>query len=729
MRRSARFAAGSIALAAIALASPLPSQSAVAGPGRDVDPFIGVDRGATFPGAAAPFGFAVPSPDTAAPSSAGYRSGAPIVGFSQTHVSGVGGGGSKYGNFRITPLSGALRTADLGSPAARERASPGLYSVLLTRDGIRAALTASRLAAVHRYTFAPRRPQHLVLDTTSVVEVPGGQSPIAARTCVRGRRSVVGWARIGGGFNGGPYRLYFALRTNRRSRRAGTFAGNRLRRRACTRTGRGRRSGAWLSFGRGRRTVVARIGLSFRSVGRARRNLARAGGFAKTRRRTAARWASVLRRLRVQGGSASERRVFYTALYHSSLMPHDLRGENAWWRSKVPYYDGYYTLWDTFRTLHPLLLLVDPRRARDMTESLVDAYRHTGWFPDARVAGRNGVTQVGSNASVVIADAAVKGLRGVDYATAYRGLVKDAERDSPRPFRHGRTLRDYKRLGYLPLGQGPAASRTLEYAHNDFAVSQVASRLGRRRAAGRYRARSRNWAKLWDPETRSIRPRRSDGSFLSPYSPDERYPTGPGRSFTPPFFEGTSRQWSTFVPHDVPGLTQRLGGDTELVRWLDELFDGDHYDPGNEPALLAPYLYHHAGRPDLTAHRVRRILASSYLPTRDGLPGEDDAGALSSWYVWSAIGLYPNAGQPFYYLGSPLFSRVRIDPAGRRRFVIERHGDGPYVNRALLNGRALGRAWLTHREVARGGRLSLFMGHNPTGWGASPRPPSPLESE
>jgi predicted alpha-1,2-mannosidase len=385
-------------------------------------------------------------------------------------------------------------------------------------------------------------------------------------------------------------------------------------------------------------------------------------------------------------------------------------------------------LWDTFRALHPLLTLIQPRRQRDMVRSLIDTYRHTGWLPDARIAGRNGITQVGSSGDVVVADALVKGLRGIDWGTAYRALVKDADVDSPRPLRQGRELGAYNRLGYMGLEQGRSASRTLEYAYDDFAVSQVARALGHTADARRYLERSRRWAKLWDPDTLSIRPRYQDGRFLTPFSPDRYYPDGELANFDAPFYEGTAREWSTFVPHDTQGLIDRVGGDAAFVAWLDRLFDGGGYDPANEPALLAPYLYVNAGRQDLTVDRVHELLRTAYGAGRDGLPGNDDGGALSSWYVWSVIGLFPNAGQPWYYVGAPLFEKSEVSVGRGRRFVIEarRTGEGDrYVQAARLDGRPLERAWITHRELVRGGVLELEMGPHPSSFGLGARPPSP----
>lgn len=686
----------------------VPGAAAAATP-READPLIGTGRGATFAGAAVPFGFAAPGPDTVPASGSGYRPGGRALGFSQTHVSGVGGGGSTYGNFRLTPVAGPLQLTDLSSPLSRERAAPGSYAAHLARYGIGVELTATRLGALHRYRFPRRGPWRVVLEVTSSVPVAGAPQPLSSMVRLPGSRRLEGRTTMRGGWNGARFTLFFALRLDQ------PLAGVRVVR------GPGRRTRVVMSFRPGRRrTLQAGVGLSFRGVRRARRSVP-ALSFDRVRRRARRAWSRALGAISVRGGTRSQRRTFASALYRSQLMPHDLTGENAWWRSRRPHYEDFFALWDTFRTLHPLLAVIQPRRQAAMVQSLVETFRHTGWIPDARVAGSNGITQVGSSGAALVADALAKGLRGIDYRTAYRALVKDAEVNSPRPLRAGRELSDYLRLGYLSTRQGRSASRTLEYAFADFALSRVAARVGRHGAARRYRRRSLSWARLWDPSTRSIRPRRPDGSFASPFSPTLVH-TG----FEAPFFEGSARQWSTFVPHDVRGLIRRLGGDGPFVAWLDELFSRGLFEPGNEHDLLAPWLYAHAGRPDRTATVVRRLLAL-YRPTRDGLPGEDDAGALSSWFVWSAIGLYPNAGQPFYYVGSPLFRRARIRLGRRRALMIEARGGGHgrnYVRSARLRGRPLRRAWITHRELRRGGRLVLRMGRRPSAWGRARRPPS-----
>ncbi len=473
--------------------------------------------------------------------------------------------------------------------------------------------------------------------------------------------------------------------------------------------------------------IELKVGLSFRSEAQARRNARReAPGFQFDRVRAAAEaaWARALARVGVTGGTAEERVELATALYHSELMPHDLSGENVWWRSRQPHYEDFFTLWDTFRTQQPLLRLIEPARAAAMVRSLLDTYVHTGWLPDARIAGNNGLTQGGSNADVVIADAIVGRLRGFDYRTAYRALLKDADVNSRRYIAEGRQLTEYARRGYLATDERASASRTLEYAYDDFAISEVAGALGDRNTQARLRKRSLDWTRLWDAGTRTVRPRRPNGSFINPFDPARSY-----SGWTDPFYEGDAYQYTTYVPHDVQGLVNRLGGDASAVAWLDAFFSrpSGGYTQANEPDLLAPYLYVHALRPDRTDAVVRTELTDAYGAGRGGLPGNDDSGALSSWYVWGAIGLYPNAGQPYYYIGSPLFTRAQIDVGGGRTFTVVAPGASAanrYVVGATLDGRSLCRAYVSDNEVARGGTLALTLAATPSGWGRCARPPS-----
>ena len=691
-----------------------------------VAPFIGVDKGGNIvPGAGVPFGFVTLSPDTTNPGTSGYNSAGDILGFSHTHVSGTGGA-SKYGNFLTTPIVGQLGITDLGSPKAEEMASPGYYSVRLTRQGVEAELTATRLVGMHRYTFPTSQAAHLLIDVSSVIrpgpERPWSQKPIACTVRLIAPNRIEGTGRFSGGWNPAPYTLHFSVEFDRPFTAFGTWTGDEIERGSVA--AQGERVGAFATFDTRRDSIVqVKVGVSFISVAKARANLEREvpdWDFDAVRHQAEAAWEQVLGKILVEGGTDAQRRIFYTALYHSHFMPHDLTGENVWWESEEPHYEDYYCLWDTFRTLHPLLTLIQPERQRDMVRSLIDTYVHTGWMPDARIAGANGMTQGGSNSDVVIADALAKGLTGIDYAKAYEAMVKNAEVDSPRPLHEGREVSEYKRLGYLSLKHARSASRTMEYAYNDFSIAQVAKALGHLDEYRKYLERSRNWMNLWDPQSRSIRPRYSDGRWLEPFSPTHGYPDEQYNFWEGPFYEGNGWQYATYVPHDVRTLITLLGGERGFVQWLDEFFDQGIYNQGNEPDILAPYLYIHAGRPDRTAERVRYLLATEYGTGRAGLPGNDDAGTMSSWYVWSAIGLYPNAGQPYYYIGSPLFSRIQVHLVGDKVFIIEAPGTSEtnkYVQAALLNGQPLRRAWLLHSEIARGGRLVLHMGAQPSAWG------------
>ncbi|HWS99854.1 MAG TPA: GH92 family glycosyl hydrolase [Pyrinomonadaceae bacterium] len=719
-----------------------------------VDPFVGVDRdGNTVPGAAVPFGFSNPSPDTVPNTdpnrydTSGYESGKEIIGFSQTHVSGTGGE-SKYGNFRVTPQVGRIDLKDLASPKKDERAEPGYYAVTLTEPDVRAELTTTRLVAVHRYTFPSSTQSHLILDTGSIVFTGGGagrrQRPLASDTRVVAPNRIEGRGDFIGGWNPAPYTLHFSAEFSRPFKAYGTWRGTELYSGAANVTGEQTGAGAFVTFDTTgeQKQVEVKIGVSFLGTEKARRNVERETGgasFDEIRRRAAELWEQALAKIRVEGGTDDERRIFYTALYRSHYMPHDLTGENVWWQSLEPHYEDYYAIWDTFRTLHPLLTLIQPGRQRDMVRSLVDTYRHTGWMPDARIAGANGMTQGGSNSDVVIADALVKGLKGIDYQTAYQSMVRNAEVDSPRPYHEGRVASEYKERGYLSMKEERSASRTLEYSYNDFCLAQVAKALGKPADYRKYLARSSNWMNLWDAETMSVRPRESDGRWMTPYDKTKLYFFDSPRFtwMSAPYYEGSGYQYSTYVPHDAQGLINKVGGDAAFVKWLDIFFGQEKspeqlrpeglYTHGNEPDILASFLYIHAGRADRTQEQVRRLMQREYRTGRAGLPGNDDAGTMSSWYVWNAVGLYPNAGQNFYYVGSPVFTRATIDLGAGRAFTVEApdaSAANKYVQSATLNGRRLDRAWLTHAEIAGGGRLSLRMGDRPSSWGSDNRPPS-----
>mgnify|MGYP000633246245 CR=1 FL=1 len=694
------------------------------------DPFVGSSGGGnTVPGAGVPFGFVNLSPDTTHGDTNGYDNWSPITGFSYTHESGTGGN-SKYGNFRFTPTLGPVNPRNLAYDRRDEHASPGLYTVRIgnmAKEEIGVELTATRLVGLQRITFPRGQTGNLLIDVTSAVQL-GGNGPRATMAHVETHPdgSISGWASFEGGWNPAPYTLYFYAVFDRTPSETGLWTASQGKSKVLPgrtsldggdqRAQISNRLGAYARFND--QSIQMKLAVSFISMDKARQNLTGIGDFDTTLTEARSEWNSALGQIEVSGGTDEQRRMFYSALYRSHTMPHDVSGENVWWQSTEPHYEDFYAIWDTFRTLHPLLTLIQPQRQRDIVRSLLDTYRHTGWLPDARVAGANGSTQGGSNGDIVIADAIMKDLGGFDPALGYEAIRKDAEVESPDPMNIGRVLKDYVALGYMPLSETRSGSRTMEYAYNDFVAGQVAQKLEHTDDAKHYFARSLGWRKLWDDKLGCIHPRYADGAWLENYRCDYTWPDGTAPWWDHPFYEGSGYQYSTFVPHDITGLIDRTGGDAGFVAWLDHIFDDGHYDQGNEPDILAPYLYIHAGRPDKTADRVRKIMAEKYHPTRTGLPGNDDSGAMSSWYVWNAIGLYPNAGQPFYYIGSPIFARSVIHLEKATFTIVAKNVSeaNRYVVSAKLNGHAIDRAWLTHSEIMAGGTLELEMGAIPSDW-------------
>jgi predicted alpha-1,2-mannosidase len=378
--------------------------------------------------------------------------------------------------------------------------------------------------------------------------------------------------------------------------------------------------------------------------------------------------------------------------------------------------------------------LIAPERETAIVRALVDLYRHEHWLPDARQGNYNGRTQGGSNADMVIADAYTKHLPGIDWKTAYQAVLNDAERPPWDGFKEGRGgVDDWKRRGFLSVESvDRPGSKQMEYAANDYAAALLAKDLGQPGDFEKYLKRAGNWSQLWDASVKDegfsgfIRPRHDDGSWLTPFSTRQQC-SFYGNSF----YEGDSWTYSLYVPQDIRKLMDLSGGKARFVERLDQFFKGRHYDVTNEPGFLTPYLYIWAGRHDKTAERIRQIVTDDFKPTPDGLPGNDDSGAMSSWYIFSSIGIFPNAGQDVYLVGSPLFRKTTIKLPGGKTFTIEAHNvsaENKYVRSASLNGKVLRSAWFRHTDIAAGGKLVLEMADHPSSWPDGPPPPSMSDS-
>jgi predicted alpha-1,2-mannosidase len=700
-----------------------------------VDPFIGTDGpGGCLPGPYLPLSLVRLGPDVAPPHHTNaYDSERPIVRFSHTHVSGTGGM-SRYGNIGVTPFVGVPRLQVDGYARRGEQAAAGYYAVSLDPAGIDVELTSTPRVGAHRYAFPAGASANLLFDLGAVVQPafggyqndPNGWPPesIGGFVEVISDRELVGRADLRGGWGHGfPYSVFFYARSDvpakqRMVANASGFV------RGTAADGPGCR--AVLAFGETTRIGLL-VGISYASVAHARASVDRevgSDGFDAVRARADAAWERALSRIRVSGGTDTQRKLFYTLFARLLCMPSDLGidDEFASWRSGVRHYSDYYCLWDSVRNANSFITLFDPELETAMLNCLLDIGDKVGWIPDAWIAGHSAMIQGGSSADILLCEAKEKGLVGIDYEKALRQMRKNNEVVSPDPYLYGRYLENYRDLGFVSTDvRKYSVSRHLEYAYQDHCIGRLAERLGHKELAERNYADSRKVWNLWREDLLCFGPKHRDGRWAE-FNPEG----GLADSWNDPFFyEGWSRQWSWNVQHDFPGLVRRHGGAEAFVRHLDEFFaKGDYHS--KETMLHVPYLYLYAGRPDKTAEKVRWALKKFFKTERDGLSDNEDMGCQSTFYMASAIGLYPLMGQNLYWLTTPAFEKTEIDlGTSGRTLTIDAPGAGdamPYVRSATLDGRPLDRAWLRHGEIAQGATLRFELSKEPTRWGAANTP-------
>ncbi len=681
-----------------------------------VDPCIGSEGvGRTFPGPAMPFGMCKPGPDCTIKPNAGWAPMPEVVtGFSQTHVSGTGGG-QKYGNVLIQPFirGEKLEVSGERDNYEQKRVSEDFalgYYTTTFENGIRTEITTSERCAFYRIHYPTNG--SLFIDATHYL----GKNPLPDRReqqqFIGGEVEVVnnhevrGYTRVRGGWNNGDaYTVYFCVVSDK-------------------------------PFKQKNENIVAfddtllniKVGISYVSEQQAKRNIPDCD-FDTQLSKLRNSWESLLSRIQIKGTEV-DKRMFYTALYHTMIMPVDKSGENPKWTEK-PYYDDYYAIWDTYRSSSPLITLIDPKREADIVNSLLNIYKREGYMPDARSGDCNGRTQGGSNAEVVIADAFVKGVEGIDYDFALKAMLKDAEVDPGADHeKHGRGgLHEYLKYGYLPYGIDRAGTRTIEYAYDDYCIALVSKGLGRMDIYERYLKQSENWKHLWrsdyewDDVKGYIMPKNAEGQWLDsvpwghskvfkptiPYTPITKVAPWYLPWWSTFFYEALSAEYSLSIPHDVPGLIEACGGPDTFRKRLDMFFERKRYNVGNEPSFLTPCLYHWIGRPDLTSDRVRQIITESYSDKPDGLPGNDDSGAMSSWLAFHMMGLYPNAGQSYYLLHVPLIPEWTLQLANGKTLHGVVKGKGTHFEKVTLNGKVLEDARLEHADLMEGGELMFHV--------------------
>lgn len=718
-----------------------------------VDPRIGSEGlGRVFIGPSCPYGMVKPSPDcTPSPNSGWLPMPERVDGFAQVHVSGTGGG-PKYGNVLVTPFGNGMDRVNHYDYREYETIRLGYYDTQFKQNGIRTEITTANRASFYRFTYPEDSLKSLAVDAgfflgeNPVPDAREAQQFVGSEIQVLSDHEVAGYTRIRGGWNNGKaYTVYFYAETDRPFLQSLTWKGNRITE-AQSQYDSAEKTGALLRFAKNDKVVQLKVGISFLSMQKAKINAHSEiphWSFEKVHQDLLGQWEQLLQKIEINPSTPlAKKRMFYTGLYHTMLMPVDRTGENPLWSDPEPYYDDFYAIWDTYRSSSPLITLIDPKREADIVRSLVNIYKRDGYMPDARSGNSNGRTQGGSNAEIVIADAFVKGLKGIDYELALEAMLKDATvppgGNEEAEGRGG--LIPYLELGYIPHGVDRAGNRTVEYSYCDYAIALVAKGLGKEDLYQRYLKQSENWKNLWrgDYEHEGakgfIMPRDKEGNWLDsiPFGhstrmqPKFKYTpvTFEGPWYTPWwsmfFYEASSWEYSLSIPHDVPGLIEKCGGAADFEKRLDIFFDKGFFNVNNEPSFLTPCLYHWLGKPWRSSDRIREVIAKNYNDGPVGLPGNDDSGAMSSWLAFHMIGLYPNAGQDYYLIHTPLLTSTTFHLEGGKEFKVVAEGlsdKNCYIQGVTLNGKDYPYSVLRHKDIMAGGELVLKMGKKPGSWG------------
>ncbi len=745
-------------------------------PGEDltqyVNPLIGTqEMGHVFPGACVPFGMVQLSPDTdTIPYAvngkytgtvyrycAGYQyTDKTIVGFSHTHFSGTGH--SDLGDFLVMPTVGNLKlnpgtAANPGSgyrsrfSHTSEKTEPGYYSVQLDDYGIKAEMTTSPHVGFHQYTFPESKNAHIILDMNHGIynydgKVLWSYVRVENDTLVTGYRITSGWARTN--------YLYFAMVFSKPVKNYGgknfedlvykgfwrkfdqehnfpELAGKKLKAHFDFETQPGEK-------------IKIKFALSAVSTEGALKNLETEipdFDFDRVRMDAKKRWQQELSKIKIEA-SPEKKVTFYTSMYHTCINPIEYMDVDGQYRGldyNIHKADGFvnytiFSLWDTYRALHPLFTLVQPERTSDIINSMLAHYDQSVHhiLPVWSHFGNENWCMIGYHAVPVIADAWINGIRGFDPNHALEACVSSAT------YRKYGNLGDYMKLGYVPYEKNATgSSMTLEYAYDDWTIAQLAKATGRNDIAAGFEKRAQNWKNLFNEKTGFVGAKDSRGNWKTPF--DALHTANEG------FIEGNSWNYSLYVPQDVHGLIEKMGGNKRFCEHVDSLFNmylPDKYFAetedvtregligcyvhGNEPSHHVAYMYNWAGQPWKTQERIHQIVNTMYLNKPDGLCGNDDCGQMSAWYIFSSLGFYPVApasGQ--YVIGSPSVKEAVLDLSGGKKLVVKANNlseKNIYIRSVKLNGKPWNKTYFTHKDIADGGELIFEMGNKPNKrWG------------
>ena len=695
-----------------------------------IDPFIGTGfHGHTYPGATVPFGAVQLSPDTRAgnwDACAGYHyDDSTLTGFSHTHLSGTGC--IDLGDLLIRPTTQTVDPSrqPMYAPAAfrheDEKAEAGYYAVLLHEEGIRAELTATAHTGVHRYTFPKESTPTIIVDLKHSLDnehIYESSLQVVNPHEMTGMRNTRGWSD--------NQRIYFVIQCSQPFEKA-TLVSNQKALEG--KEAEGTDLQALLKFkDHTSESIVMKVGLSIVSVENARENLqAEVEGFDFDAVKQAAyhTWNDAVSAIKVEGGTEEQKTNFYTALYHSMVVPNVVSDVNGQYRrhdqtigqlpqGAVQY--STFSLWDTFRAWNPMMTLIDTTLVTNMIHSFLHIYDASGELPLWPLSAGETGTMIGYHSASVIADAYMKGIRGFDAEKALEALVVSSEKNQ-------KGADYYISKGFIPSNiKKESISCLLEFAYDDWCIAQLAQALGKQEIYDTYIRRSQQYLNVFDGATRFFRPKRMDGNWETPFNPNEV-----GRAYT----EATAWQYRFFVPHDVNGMVQLFGGKEAFTSALDDIFhtdaqvDGDlvditgligQYAHGNEPSHHIAYLYNYIGQPWKTQAMTRRLLDEMYAPTPEGIVGNEDCGQMSAWYILSSLGLYAVCpGSNEFTFTTPLFEKATLQLAnGKTLTITANHPEkNLYIDKVELNGKEIETNFVTYEQLMGGGELHFSLTDQP----------------
>ncbi|MFK8299504.1 GH92 family glycosyl hydrolase [Capnocytophaga canimorsus] len=728
-------------------------------PTEYVNPFIGTSNfGATHPGAIAPRGMLSISPfnvsfdtkdienplekDSRWLSNPYVNENKFLTGFTHVNMSGVGC--PELGVIIAMPTTGALETNHLkyGTTYRNEKASAGIYSVELDKYNVKAEMTASTRAGISRYHFPKGEANVLINLGLGLTNEQGAMVKIVSDTEIEGMRMVGSFC-----YNSPElaYPVYFVAKFSKPATSYGVWQkpykydgvesqwmtyNDQIRlKEGFAREVVGDSIGTYFRYKFEKPEMVElKVGVSYVSIENARENLEKEIGnasFETVYQQTQKAWNEVLSVADVQGGTADQKTILYTGLYHALIHPNilnDINGDypeattNKIGNTKNTRYT-VFSLWDTYRNYHQLLSLFYPQEQLNMVKSMLDIYQESGWLPKWELNSTETFTMVGDPASVVLADTYLKGLTQFDVEKAYEAMLKGANTIKNNPIRPG--VEEYWKLGYLSVDGGVSGpvSTTQEYNIADYAIAQLAKKLGKKKDFERFNKQSLSYRKLFDKQTRLLRPRHANGQWYAPFNPE----SGANFEKNVGYIEGNAWQYVYMVTHDIKGMIQMMGGAKAFEKQLDYIFDQNQYDMANEPDIAYPFLYNYIkGSEWKTQKRMDDLLKTYFKNTPDGLPGNDDTGVMSAWMVYGMMGFYPVVpAQPIYTFTAPKFNKIvlKLDKKyyPNETLTIESNASDKniFIRQIFIDKKPYNSYFITHDQLKKAKHIRFELGETP----------------